>query len=387
MTTADAPTEQGGLALLTEEAPPRQQLSDYLPRPWLFPLCVFAAVWLLIVCAWFVGDAIMGQSHSWGWHILIMDTGFYRGIAQYGYAGDPAKAAFFPLFPLLIHIVSYVTGGDYLLAGLITMIACGAASAVAVWALANRLCGRRVADRAVILYCVFPGAMTFGILYSEPLGVALGAAALLALVDRRWLLAGIVGALATAERPTLVVLVVVAGVAALQAIWTRREWRALLAPVLTPLGILLYFDFLGHRYQDYGYWFKVVRTGWGQHFDGGVSTLRLLLWLNPHDRLHKAFVVMLTIMFVVGLAGLVLLVAARLPVPVTLFAVLIIGLAYLTANAGPRPRLIWVGFPIFIGAAARLPRVVYWPVVVLSAAGLVVLVGAWRQLFGPALAP
>jgi hypothetical protein len=34
----------------------------------------------------------------------------------------------------------------------------------------------------MMLYCVFPGAMTFGILYSEPLAVALGAAALLALV-------------------------------------------------------------------------------------------------------------------------------------------------------------------------------------------------------------
>jgi hypothetical protein len=31
--------------------------------------------------------------------------------------------------------------------------------------------------------------MTFGMLYSEPLAVALGAAALLALVERRWLLA------------------------------------------------------------------------------------------------------------------------------------------------------------------------------------------------------
>jgi Dolichyl-phosphate-mannose-protein mannosyltransferase len=387
MTTADVPTEQTSLVLDGAELLPRRDLSDRLPRPWLFPLAVFGAAWLLIVAAWLGGDAVAGQSHPWSWHILIMDTGFYRGIAQYGYAGDPAKAAFFPVFPLLIHVVSYVTGGDYLLAGLITMVACGAASAVAVWALADRLCGRRIADRAVILYCVFPGAMTFSILYSEPLAVALSAAALLALVDRRWLLAGIIGAVATAERPTLVVLAAVAGVAAVQAIWTRREWRALLAPALTPVGILLFFDFLGHRYHDYGYWFKVVNQGWGQHFDGGVSTLRLLLWLNPHDPSHKAFVAMLTIMFVAGLVGLALLVAARLPLPVTLFGVLIMALAYLTANAGPRPRLVWLAFPIFIGAAAKLPRVIYWPVVVLSAAGLVVLVGAWRQLFGPNLAP
>ena len=388
MTTAETPTEQTSLAPAVEEAPPRRHLSDVLPRPWLFPLCVFAAVWLLIVAAWICGDAIAGHSHPWSWHILIMDTGFYRGIASSGYAGDPAKAAFFPLFPLLIHFVSYVTGGDYLLAGLITIIASGAASAVAVWALADRLCGRRVADRAVILYCVFPGAMTFGILYSEPLGVALGAATLLALVDRRWLLAGIVGALATAERPTLVVLVVAAAVAAAAAIRDRREWRALLAPALTPLGILLYFDFLGHRHHDYGFWFKVVRRGWGQHFDFGVSTVRAILWLGRFERHHeKAFLVLLGIMFVAGLVGLVLMVRARLPLPVIVFGVLTIALAFMSTNAGPRPRLVWAAFPIFIGAAAKLPRVVYWPVVILSAAGLALLVGGWRQLFGLSVAP
>ena len=160
---------------------------------------------------------------------MFYDANFYLGIAGHGYTGDPAKAAFFPLFPLLVHFTSFLTGGDYPLAGLIVSVACGAASAVGVWALAARVCGRRVADRAVALYCVFPGAMTFGMLYSEPLAVALGAAALLALLDRRWLLAGIIGALSTAERPTLIVLVAVSGVAAAQAIWTRREWRALLA--------------------------------------------------------------------------------------------------------------------------------------------------------------
>jgi hypothetical protein len=390
MTTADAaPTKSTHLATGSAELPgERPALSDRLPRPWLFPLAVFAAVWLLILVAWFVGDAIAGQSHPWGWHILIMDTGFYRGIAQYGYTGDQHRAAFFPLFPLLIHLLSYVTGGDYLLAGLIAIIACGAASAVAVWALADRLCGRRVADRAVVIYCVFPGAMTFAILYSEPLGVALSAAALLALVDRRWLLAGILGAIATTERPTLILLVIAAAVAAIQAIRERHEWRALLAPALTPLGMLLYFDFLGHRYHDYGFWFKILRSGWGQHFDWGVSTLRTVFGLDPlRQPHHQAFAILLIIMFIAGLAGIALMVAARLPLPVILFGALTIALAFMSTNAGPRPRLVWAAFPIFIGAAAKLPRAIYWPVVILSAAGLFLLVGSWRQLFGLKIAP
>jgi hypothetical protein len=389
MSVADASTDQVSVRTPGEEESTRRrpELSDRLPRPWLFPLAVFACVWLLILVTWSAADAILGVNHPWTSHILIADTGFYRGIAQYGYTVDPARGAFFPLFPLLIHLVSYLTGGNYLLAGLITIVGCGAASAVAVWALADKVCGRRVADRAVLLYCFFPGAMSLSILYSEPLAVALAAAALLALLERRWLLAGIICALATAERPTLVILVAVAGVAAIQAIWDRREWRALLAAALAPLGILAFFDFLGHRYHNYGYWFWVVRHGWGQHFDGGVSTLRLIFWSAPDDPHHKAFVVMVTVMFVAALAGIVLLAAARLPLPLVLFGVLTILLAFMSTGAGPRPRLVWVAFPIFIGAAAKLPRAVYWPVLILSAVGLFLLVGAWRHLFGPRIAP
>jgi fatty acid desaturase len=35
----------------------------------------------------------------------------------------------------------------------------------------------------------------------------------------------------------------------------------------------------------------------------------------------------------------------------------------------------------FIGAAAKLPRAIYWPVLVLSAAGLVFVTGVWPHHF------
>jgi len=355
----------------------RPTLSDRLPRAWLFPVVVFAVTWLLILAAWYGSDAIYGHGHRWTWHFVFYDAHFYLGIAEHGYAGDPAKAVFFPLFPLLVHFTSFLTGGDYPIAGLIVSVACGAASAVGVWALAARVCDRWVADRAVMLYCVFPGAMAFGMLYSEPLAVALGAAALLALLDRRWLLAGIIGALGTAERPTLIVLVVVSGVAAFQAIWTRREWRALIAPALTPLGVLAYFGYLGRRYHDYAYWFWIEKKGWGAHIDWGAHTLRVLLSLNPRDAHHKVFVVVLMIIFAAAVAGIAMMLAARLPLPVSLFGMLMILLAVISSGADTKPRYIWAAFPIFIGAAEKLPRAIYWPALILSAAGLVFLIGAW----------
>jgi Gpi18-like mannosyltransferase len=363
-------------------APPRA-LSDRLPHPWLFPLAVFAVTWLLIVEAWDISDAIKGRHrHPWTWHFMIMDGTHYERIAHWGYAGDATKGAFFPLFPLLIHAATYLTAGDYVIAGLLTAVACGAASAVAVWALAERVRDRHIADRAVMLYCLFPGAMTFGLLYTEPLAVALAAAALLALLNRKWLLAGIIGALGTAERSTLIVLFVVAAITAAQAIWARREWRSLIAPALTPLGMLIFFSYEWRHYGNFFYWFAIEQNIWHQHFDWGSTTFRELLGLAPVDPNHKLFLVMLIVMFLTALAGIALMLAARLPLALTLFATLTILLAITSSNGGTKPRFIWTAFPIFIAAAAKLPRYRYWPALLLSAAGLALMVGGWRYLFG-----
>jgi hypothetical protein len=376
-------------------ARPGPALSDRLPVPWAFPLIVFALTWLLILAAWYGSAVIYGQGHPWSWHFLFKDADYYLGIAEHGYPpqvhfpwvnGPVAnRVAFFPLFPLLVRLASYLTGGDYLIAGLIVSVLAGAASALGVWALAARVCDRWVADRAVILYCFFPGAMTFGMLYSEPLAVAIAAAALLALLSRRWLLAGILGAAGTAERPTLIILAVVAGVAALQAIWTRRDWWSLLAPALTPLGMLAFFGYLGHRYHDYKFWFQVEKAGWHQHIDWGVHTLRIVFWADPATARYRVFNLVLMLMFIAAVAGIALTVAARLPLPVTLFGVLVVLSSVVAYGQNTKPRFVWSGFTLFIGAAAKLPRFLYWPVVVLSAAALVFLTGWWpHHRIGPA---
>ncbi|MBV9206626.1 MAG: hypothetical protein JO037_14830, partial [Actinobacteria bacterium] len=304
----------------------------------------------------------------------------YLQIAARGYGVDPASPAFFPLFPLLIYLAGYLTGGSYLIAGLIVTLLSGAASAVGVWALAARVCDRRVADRAVLLYCLFPGAMTFSMLYSDSLAVALGAAFLLALLEHRWLLAGIIGAAGTAERPSMIILAAVSGVAALQAIWTRREWLALLTPAITSLGVLAYFYYLGRRFHDYARWFWTERAGWHQHYDGGAATLRALVHPIVTHSFHVTFMYMMfIIMLAVTVAGMAMMIAARLPLPVTLLGILPILTVVTATRALPilPPRYVWAAFPLFIGAAAKLPRAIYWPVLVLSAACLIFLVGWW----------
>jgi hypothetical protein len=373
----------------------RLPLSDRLPRPWLFPLLVFAGVWLLIVAAWSVANLVYHPSEPWSRYFVYNDGNIYEGIARYGYAWtlhNPASAlrqsgwsAFFPLFPALIRLASYLTLGHYTAGGLVVVTASGAAACTEVWLLADRVCGRRAADRAVVAFALFPGAMTLGMLYSEPLGVALSAGVLLALLSRRWLLAGVLAALASAEAPGLIVLAAVAGIAALHAIWARREWRALSAPALAPLGMAAYFGYLGHRYHDYYFWFQIERRGWGAHTDWGATTLRLLTWRNPVAHTYPFYNVLVIGVFIAAMAGLAMLAAARVPLPLTLFAVLSLFLTLTSAVPSIKARLMWAAFPVFIGIGAKLPRAIYWPALALSAGVLVFALAWWpHHLAAPA---
>lgn len=365
----------------------RRTLSDRLPRPWMFPLLAFGAAWALIVATWNVcNHFVYHESHGWYWWFWYKDSGFYWSIAYHWYApqanlkGAPNTAAFFPLYPALIRLCYYPAFGNKHVAGLLATIISGAAAAMLVWALAARVRDRWVADRTVLLFCAFPGAMMLGLMYSEALGIALTAACLLLAVQRRWFLSGLFGLLATAEHPTFVVIVPALAIVALHAVWTRRDWRALIAPALAPLGILGYFAWIGTRYHDYGFWFRLERTLWGQKMDFGRTDLRLVLhhWgrytgLAGHTDYNLLCIAMLCVL----IAGVVLMLVARLPLPITAYTLLLTLSLLLSAGAGPRPRYVWTAIGIFIGAGAKLPRWLFWPVVLISAASLAVLDAWW----------
>lgn len=100
--------------------------------------------------------------------LTTWDGGWYLDIAQNGYpAGldDGQSFAFFPGFPLAIRFVGGVTGVSYPTAG----VAVALLAAVLLWALSRRLAGEDFADRAVGLFCFFPGSFALSMAYSEPL--------------------------------------------------------------------------------------------------------------------------------------------------------------------------------------------------------------------------
>ena len=375
--------------------------SEQLRWPWLFPLGVFALTWLVILLAWWIGDVLRGHHYGWESFFEYKDAAWFLGIAHYGYpAALPqqwvwtsptpviGRIAFFPGFPLLIRGAALVTGGAgstvagvSVYAALAVMLVCGAGAALGVWAVARRLRGNAVADRAVLLFCAFPGAMTFGMAYTEPLMVALGTAGMLALLSRRWLLAGLAGAAATLTGALMLGFPVAAAVAAIREIWRpetgQRRWMALTAPVLSGTGFLGYMAYLWVRYDRPLAWFWAMRSGWGQHWDFGRQTMQIVFWLQPVDRHAPVYNAFITGAFLVGLVGIAAMIRARLPWAVTVFGAATWCICVASAAAATTPRMVWTGFPIFIGLAAKLPRWAFLPVVIVFTLALALLVSWW----------
>jgi len=313
------------------------------------------------------------------------DSAWYLAIVRHGYRveSSPPKGhasnAFFPLYPMLVRGVSDVTRLSPLIVGVILTTIFGGVATVFVWLVANRLAGRQVADRAAILFCFFPGAFALSMAYAEALLVLACAVSLLALLDRRWLLAGVAAAVATATRPNAVAIVLACAAAAFVAWRHERDIRAWIAPLLAPVGGLAYFTFQYARTGDFMAWFHAERNNWQDHLDPGVTAFKRI-WqtiTGPAPSLHAGGlnVQVVAVGIVLGVVGIVFLLQWRPPLPVTLFGLGVIVMACTSVNVGPRPRLLLPAFPVAIAVARGVRGKAFVVVAVVSAIGMAVLTG------------
>ena len=175
------------------------------------------------------------------------DAIYYLGIAEGGYHLEPVKDqyvdwVFFPLYPLVTKLVAIPLMGDIPLAG---VLAANLAFLAALLLLAvlsrDHLDGDRT-RRSVLLLALAPGAVAFGMAYSDSLMLALWLGAVLAGERRRWWLAGVLYGLSVLTRPPGILL----GLALLALLVQQggrrpnRDWLALAFGPLAILGFMAY---------------------------------------------------------------------------------------------------------------------------------------------------
>ncbi len=147
------------------------------------------------------------------------DSGFYISIARDGYWGattlhSASNWGFFPLYPLLIHLLASPFGSSWYTSSLIGLVISNIAAFVAAFYLykvTTKEFNQTAAARAVIYLALFPMSFYLFAIYPESLFLALLISSLYYARSHRWGLAGILGGLAALTRPSGVLLVVAIG--------------------------------------------------------------------------------------------------------------------------------------------------------------------------------
>ncbi|HEX4819991.1 MAG TPA: hypothetical protein VFV00_07270 [Acidimicrobiales bacterium] len=311
------------------------------------------------------------------------DGAWYLWVANNGYptAGQfhhhLSEVAFFPLYPMTVRGLSGLTGWSELAAGVTVALIAGAVATVLVWKLAARLANHKVADRAVMLFVFFPGSFALSMAYAEGFMVVGVAACLLALLNRRWVLAGLAGAFATASRPNAAAIVIACAVAAAVEIYRRREWKALLAPAIASTGALAFFTFLWIRTGHALAWFESEKEEWHDHLGYGQGVWKRVTGLFHH--FPTSFkpgslndVVAVGGVLIVLLSAVVLW-RMRWPLFVRIYTAAALLIPVLSVAVGPRPRMLFGAFPMAVAVADKSSRTVYRVAVIASAVILVAI--------------
>jgi len=313
---------------------------------------------------------------SWDghWYLDVVRDGYPRNIIpNVTYFISDARAAFFPLYPRLVHYFDVIIPGGPVSIALIINLILGGLFIYLVGYLVKDIYDARTAEKAMILVALFPGSFVLSFAYSEALMLCLAALCFIALQRTAWVTAGILAALVTATRPNGVAMVAVCAVVALIAIKERREWKALIAPLLSPLGFISFMIFLRYHTGEDWAWFRVQREAWKEGTSFGATAVeRTFDFLtrptgSPTSLLTAASVLALIIAFVIARRY-------RIHLMYYTYSAIIVFLMLLPATVTARPRFLFTAFPLFFPIARSLrdedDRM--WPIVlILMSTGLV----------------
>ena len=291
---------------------------------------------------------------SWdgAWYMRIARSGYPHHVAaNVTYDMPDARAAFFPVFPTIVRALDRVLPGGPSVAALTLNLVLGGVAVWLVGVLAREYFGVATAERAMVLMALFPGSFVLSFAYTEALLIVLAALTLLLLHRRQWLAAGLVAALASATRPNGVAVCVACAVAAGLAVRHRREWRALIAPLLSPLGFLGFQWWLGHHTGERGVWFRVQTEAWGEGTSFGFTAVRRTAqaFINPIASPTNSItaVCVACLVFMFWLAR-----TYRIPAPMIAYSAMITLLMVIPETVTARPRFVYTAFPLLICAAA-----------------------------------
>ena len=312
------------------------------------------------------------------------DARYFVGIAHYGYGAyngyagynpqHPYTAAFFPLYPLLIHVVGLLLGGSYAAdyaSSLLVANICFFFAMIFIYCLVRNNFDSSIAQRSLFFLAFNPFGIFFFLGYSESLFLLLCVATLFLLQRGKpldWWLAGLCGAGAILTRGSGVVLLLVFSSAFLQhfgptlrtwseqksGIFKEGRWRemlnALLPMGLIPLALSCYMFYLWIHWHDPLLFSHGEEHLWGRRLTwpwvGSFTTIYDLLFTTQGRNARN----LTDLIFTLGPLAIIILAWKRLPLNYIIFslAIAIFSLMYPWPGhaLASAPRFLLVIFPV-----------------------------------------
>ena len=252
-------------------------------------LVVRVALFALALAAWgLTNESQFHRAPGWPWSQMSggaaavngwikQDAQWFLYIAQHGYNASNSTGAFYPAYPMLVHLVSYLCFGNVVVAGLLVSNLALLAALIVLYRLTQHEYDEDTARRAVLYLCLFPTAFFLFDAYSESLFLLAAVGAFALARKGHWGWAGLVGIVATLTRSMGVVVALALVVEAVhQTIADRRladssaglrdvaprlalRLGASVVPLAGTVGYLLFWQL---RFHDWSRPLRLEKIDW-----------------------------------------------------------------------------------------------------------------------------
>ncbi len=313
------------------------------------------------------------------------DGGWYRAIVNSGYTNPDGTAssavAFFPGFPLAVRWLSSALGLPDVHVGPAFSALCALIAGVLLYRVVKEQHGGEAPLWAVLFLFFAPSSIHLGAYYAESFFLALSLGCYSCAMHKRWWGVAILGAMATATRPTGFLL----SAAILVNYWQDGSWKgqtpgAIIRPhvaiAMSALGALTYAGYLAHTFGSVGVYLRAQQTEWPRRFQ--LSTFFRMI-TDVESLTSASLQTMLqgfvpTMLAVIGTFWLLHLRRVG-------DAILVFGAIFLAVGGGTfesAQRYLLTLFPLYI-LLAMIPGLAVRCVVLAASA---TLMGYWSALFG-----
>jgi hypothetical protein len=309
----------------------------------------FLSIWILLV-TFIAGISFYIVSYQNGAGNFInslsnWDGKYYLSIAQNGYQ-ENFHYAFFPLYSILIHLLSQLLQ-DYLLSAILISIGSTILGAKILFDLIKQEFNLPLAKKVVLSLVIFPTSFYFLISYSEGLFFLLVVATFY-FARKNLFLATILAALACATKFSGIALAL--GLILEIHLTTglnRKNWFVLLAP----LGLILYSYYLYTQTGDPFYFLQAQ-----QNWQRSPSLPYQAFWQNIQHLVKPGFIMdypnfLIDLIFSIFGLGIIIRSFRFLPISYSVFGLISILIPLTTSTLMSMPRLLLPIFPIFITLA------------------------------------